>query len=219
MAFSTFSTLVFVSNICVSKCYGPDLSPPHVKSYMPLYLLSWERRSLLSPAQKVLSRAASPLTIRHHASIMAYLPKTSVFWEYTFRDLWGMHVRCGWTCAHAWIHAFSLNKMEPYQLDQSLPVKSNTKSLSHEDSTEEHRSSTVCYGCFIWQHTNYVYLTPMQLCLAFAQALCWVSTSSKPQDKKLNSLMVLVCHNRHEILSTIFLLGKRSLLMNFLVII
>lgn len=73
--------------------------------------------------KRFLSCSLSPLTIHHHASIMAYLPKTSVFWEYTARVLC-VHVCYG--CMRndtnqlrirAWIHAFSLNKMEPYQLD------------------------------------------------------------------------------------------------------
>ena len=100
------------------------------------------------------------------------------------------------TNTRARIHAFSLNKMEPYQLDKLLPVKPDTKSLSQEDRLEGHRSSTVWYSCFIWQHANYVYLTPMQLCLAFYE-------SPHPANHRIRhcvqtlSLILLVCHNVH----------------------
>lgn len=128
---------------------------------MPLYLFSRECSSFLFPVREALSRSLSLLTIRHHdsqngtfAQDVSVLRIRSRGPVKCARAPWlaiVLHLRAYKlsTHAHTHTHAFSRNKMEPYQLDKLLCVKSNTKSLSYEDSTEEHRSSTVWYGCFI----------------------------------------------------------------------
>lgn len=124
-----------------SKCSGPNLSPVDVKDCKPLHLLLRGGLFFLSE-QEVISPSLSSVTIHHHASIIAYLPKTSVFWDQKAKDLWSVHVHCSLLCSQMYVqecsyhiqqqtHSVSLNNMEPHNTSLTCALWRLTQRARH----------------------------------------------------------------------------------------